>query len=115
MFAYMHYFTVDNYARVARSLTRARRSVLVRARLQGYLHDCRSRQAMCTPLPLLLRSRSSTVILLQPHQPPHPQKTKKTSKLLFLKKTYKLQSNYNLTIKQQGTHPWFTVLKSEHI
>lgn len=77
VFAYMHYFTVDNYARVARSLTRARRSVLVRARLQGYLHDCRSRQAMCTPLPLLLRSRSSTVILLQPHQPPTPKKQKK--------------------------------------
>lgn len=99
MFAYMHYFTVDNYARVARSLTRARRSVLVRARLQGYLHDCRSRQAMCTPLPLLLRSRSSTVILLQPHQPPPPPKNKKTSKLLFLEKkplqtTIKLQSNH---------------------
>lgn len=90
----MHYFTVDNYARVARSLTRARRSVLVRARLQGYLHDCRSRQAMCTPLPLLLRSRSSTVILLQPHQPPHPKKQKNFQITLLRKKT---PTNYNQT------------------
>lgn len=27
MFAYMHYFTVDNYARAARSLTRAEECV----------------------------------------------------------------------------------------
>lgn len=112
MFAYMKYFTVDNYARVARSLTRARRSVLVGARLQGYLHDCRSRQTMCTPLLLLLRSRSSTVILLQPHQP----STKKTNfQITLLKKTLQTTIKLHLTIKQQGTHPWFTVLKSEHI
>lgn len=95
MFAYMHYFTVDNYAR---SLTRARRSVLARARLQGYLHDCRSRQAMCTPLPpppqkpffySYFTAASST--------PPPPKKQKNfqiTSLKNTLQTTIKLQSNH---------------------